>query len=99
MVDGKVLPFAAVDCDRIRSLLGTALSYSRSQASSLMGRAMARVLAHEIYHILADTTKHTSHGVTKRQFGTDDLLVERMSMDHKVQSVIATRLLNPAAAR
>ncbi|MCX6624359.1 MAG: hypothetical protein NTY38_25520 [Acidobacteria bacterium] len=92
VVDGVILPFAAIDCDRIRSVLGRSMTYSPGRASFLFGRALGRVLAHEIYHILAATTSHTQRGVTKPQFGCDDLLRDHLEMDNSALMAIAGRL-------
>jgi hypothetical protein len=57
--DGQVLPFSDVDCDRIRSLIYPALiAAPQHERSRLMGRAMGRVLAHELYHIFTNSTHH-----------------------------------------
>src|ERR1035438_8030819 len=38
------------------------------------GRPLGRVLAHELYHIFADTMCHGSNGVAKKSYGGQDLL-------------------------
>lgn len=76
IVDGKVLPFSTVQCDSLRKLM------SRTQAGpGLFGRAMGRVIAHEIYHMLAETRNHASEGVSKSCFSVNDLLAEDFSFD------------------
>jgi hypothetical protein len=39
-------------------------------------RALGRVIAHEIYHILAQTTEHDESGVAKAAFSLEDLMVD-----------------------
>jgi hypothetical protein len=39
-----------------------------------MGRALGRVLAHELYHIFANTTRHAADGVGKPAYSVADLL-------------------------
>lgn len=80
--DGQVLPFSEVACDRIRVSIQSAMhggDYQRGD--ELMGRALGRVLAHEVYHILAKTQGHGEHGVardclTARQLIADALAIE-----------------------
>ncbi|HUA62509.1 MAG TPA: hypothetical protein VML19_27375 [Verrucomicrobiae bacterium] len=73
--DGQILPFADVDCNEIRGFLQrTLLRLPASQREEAFGRAMGRVLAHELYHIFADTTRHGSCGVAKESYTVDDLM-------------------------
>jgi hypothetical protein len=73
--DGAILPFADVDCDGIRNFLGTQLlAYRPQDRETAYGRAMGRVLAHELYHIFANTTRHGSIGVGKPMYTVQDLL-------------------------
>ncbi len=73
--DGDILPFAEVDCDGIRAFLQKPLLALRpAERETRFGRAVARVLAHELYHIFAGTTHHASCGVAKSGFTVRDLL-------------------------
>jgi len=66
LVDGKILPFGEVNCDRIVSSARTAMSgddYSR--ADLLIGRALGRVIAHELVHMLTRSGEHAADGVEK----------------------------------
>lgn len=94
VVGGVVLPFATIDCNRVRSLLGHTMSHESDRASFLLGRALRRVLAHEIYHILAATTKHTQSGVTKPRFASDDLLGDHLKMDIEASAAIAGHFIS-----
>jgi hypothetical protein len=40
----------------------------------IYGRAMARVVAHELYHVLSQDHGHAEDGVAKPAFATSDLL-------------------------
>lgn len=75
MSDGVILPFADVDCSAVRSFIQKELlaapAVSRAQA---FGRALGRVLAHELYHIFANTTRHGSEGVGREFYSARDLL-------------------------
>jgi hypothetical protein len=73
--DGKVTPYSEVQCDQVRR----ALSYLSPEAGqeerqSAFGRALARVVAHEIYHILARTTAHAAGGLAKASHSLEDLI-------------------------
>ena len=46
-----------------------------------LGRALARVIAHEIYHIVGETTDHQYSGVAKASFSVRDLLTARFDFD------------------
>jgi len=73
--DGVILPFADIDCQRIHGFVQKRLLAvpveSREEA---YGRALGRVLAHELYHIFANTTTHASWGVGKSHFTVEELL-------------------------
>jgi len=42
---------------------------------------MARLLAHELYHILAQTDDHTMVGIAKARFSTADLLADHFDFE------------------
>jgi hypothetical protein len=74
-VEGVILPFSEIDCDAVRKLIQRGLSVERPARRELLyGRAIARVLAHELYHILANTTKHGSFGIGKSAYTASELL-------------------------
>jgi hypothetical protein len=73
--DGVILPFADVDCDAVRGFLQRPLLALRpEERSQTFGRALGRVLAHELYHIFANTTHHGSDGVGREFYSVQDLL-------------------------
>jgi hypothetical protein len=73
--EGVIIPFTDIDCDAIRNLIQRDLLLERAgRRESIYGRAIARVLAHELYHILANTAKHGSCGLGKSSFSANDLL-------------------------
>lgn len=82
VTDGQVLPFADVDCDKIRELLGSYLAITPPrERERLMGRAMARVLAHELFHYFAKSTKHSSTGVAKAFYTGADLAADHLNLN------------------
>lgn len=73
--DGAILPFSGVDCDRIRSFVGRKLAKAPAgDRDGMVGRAMARVLAHELYHIFANTAHHGVWGIGKAAYTVEELL-------------------------
>lgn len=79
---GQVLPFVYVDCDRTRRLMAPAIAaLPRGARETLFGRALGRVLAHELYHVLAQTTDHKDQGVSKPCFRLADLVSTRFRFD------------------
>ena len=42
---------------------------------------MARVVAHELYHVLMRTTEHARAGVARSCFSSSDLLAERFEFE------------------
>ncbi len=80
--DGEVLPFSEVQCDRLRQVTGTALHGSqRGQADRLLGRAMARVVAHEIWHITSNRRDHAESGITQRALSGKQLVADHLDFD------------------
>jgi hypothetical protein len=56
-----------------------ALAYLRPEASTrerqkAFGIALGRVVAHELYHILARTTAHAGHGLAKASESLEELV-------------------------
>jgi hypothetical protein len=73
--DGKILPFAEVDCDRISAYLGPQLfAVPFKNREIVFQRALARVAAHELYHVFIQTAAHGSWGIAKAEFTTEELL-------------------------
>lgn len=82
VTDGDVLPFVSLDCDRLRTALRSDLYGRDAPAWRLMfGRALGRVLAHEMYHVLAHTEKHGKTGVTKGSLSARELTAPDLQMD------------------
>jgi hypothetical protein len=78
VADGHVLPFSEVKCDAVKQ----ALSYLRPEANSIerqnaLGLAMGRVVAHELYHVLANATAHAARGLAKAAGPFDELVSVR----------------------
>ena len=74
-VDGRIEPFAHVDCTRIGQVLGAqALGMRADRRSAAMGGAISRVILHEWIHIARQSSSHAERGIEKAQFGVEDLM-------------------------
>src|ERR1051326_5393181 len=78
VTDGRVLPFSRIDCAALTRVLGPV-------GEALYGQAMARVLAHELYHVLAQTTHHGRAGIAKPCFRTTDLLAATFEFEENIR--------------
>lgn len=78
----EVLPFSHVDCDKIREIVFPSPRLAvESEPELLLGRAMGRVLAHELYHFFANTTRHAASGVAKARISRAELISEHMAFE------------------
>ena len=65
---------------------------------AVLGRALARVIAHEIYHILAETTDHADTGIAKAQMTFKDLTADGFDLSPtSLQRIRAAYRQAPAA--
>ena len=79
---GVVLPFSRIDCANLTRLIGPALADEpRAQRDWLYGRAMARLAAHELYHVMMGSRDHCRRGVAKASFSVNDLLDDGFDFD------------------
>jgi hypothetical protein len=73
--DGQVLPFSWVNCGNVTKLLAPSLvDQPAAHEDFIFGRAVARLIAHEFYHVLMQTREHTRNGISKSCFTAADLL-------------------------
>jgi hypothetical protein len=74
-LDGAVQPFAEVACDQVTATVRSAMfGGDFGRADLLFGRALGRVLAHEVVHMLARSGSHGKQGVEKPALSGDDLI-------------------------
>jgi hypothetical protein len=90
--DGIVLPFGEVNCDLVRALLNDG-NRKDTRSDKVFGRALARVLAHELYHFMTNTTDHLERGLTKPSFSRDDLVLGDLKLDRPELDRISKNLL------
>jgi hypothetical protein len=71
---GRVLPFGSVDCDRLRGFIAPVVrSLGQEDKNARLGRAMARVGAHEIYHMLTGSEEHARRGIARAKHSREQL--------------------------
>jgi hypothetical protein len=82
VADGRVLPFSSVDCDTVRAFVASGLRHERPERREILfGRALGRVLAHELYHVVAQTGEHSHYGTGKAAVSSAELLADRFEFD------------------
>jgi hypothetical protein len=79
--DGDVLPFSDVECDKIANSIEPQMSPAQwRDRDSVLGRALGRVLAHELFHMLAKSPNHSAAGVTKSALSPAQLVADHLTM-------------------
>ncbi len=92
--DGSVLPFSDLACDSIRGAVqGAWNGQNRKRGNDLLGRAMGRVLAHELYHVVADTAAHGRDGVAQASFTPRDLTRGQFQLERPDAAAVRNGLL------
>jgi hypothetical protein len=79
--DGQVLPFGEIECDRVKHTVQRVLPRGQSEwRDRLYGRALGRVVAHEMYHMLSGSTHHSKSGVTQATLTADELTSNHLDL-------------------
>ena len=88
--DGQILAFSQVECDTLREYLAsTGSALNSAQLDEKFARALARVMAHELFHIFSRRSRHSSSGVAQGSYTRFDLLQEDFALDPRDSSAIA----------
>jgi hypothetical protein len=96
--DGQILPFTDVSCDRVREFVQPGLVTIRTEdREEKYGRALGRVVAHELYHIFAKTMRHGTIGVAKESYNLQDLLGDDFQFRTKESRMLQTSRPKPGA--
>jgi hypothetical protein len=80
-VDGKILPFSEVACDHIARSIQQAMGYDAGDRDRLLGRALARVMAHEIVHMVGKCADHSQAGVFRHALSGRQLIADKLELD------------------
>ncbi|PWU02991.1 MAG: hypothetical protein C5B51_19805 [Terriglobia bacterium] len=82
--DGEILPFIDVNCDGLRLFVQRDLiGMPFAKRDEVLGRAIARILAHELYHLLAHTKEHAGKGIAKAAYSVEELLAGTLQFGKK----------------
>lgn len=80
--DGVILPFSDIDCAAIRSFVQLdLLKMQKARRAEAYGRAIGRVLSHEMYHVFAHTQSHGIAGIGKAAYTVQELLSPAFRFD------------------
>lgn len=80
--DGAVQPFSEVACDKISAFLQSeGQARDSKKADQMMGKALGRVLAHELVHMLTGSGKHSHGGVFKAGLSAEELTAGELPLD------------------
>ncbi|MGD1071237.1 MAG: hypothetical protein ABSB15_13935 [Bryobacteraceae bacterium] len=78
---GAVQPFGDVDCDRVVNFVRMAMGGADfRQPDILVGRALGRVVAHELVHMLTKLDQHAREGVEKAALSGRLLIAASLSL-------------------
>ncbi len=98
VTDGRILPFSWVNCETLTQFLTPVImDQPDARREFLYGRAMGRVVAHELYHILSNEPGHDEGGVAKPSFTTRDILADQFNFNHATLAKLEARPASPAS--
>ncbi len=79
--NGQIQPFGWLECGVVARFLDASLrDQPQARRNSLYGRALGRILAHELLHYLTNTREHDTDGVGKASFSAKDVLADRFEL-------------------
>jgi hypothetical protein len=79
--DGQVQPFSEVSCDRVSAFVRSGLHGGDfKRADLLIGRALGRVVAHELVHMLTGAKDHSHEGVFKPGLTVEQLMAGELPL-------------------
>ncbi len=80
-VGGEIQPFGEVNCDRVvNSVRNAMVGGDYAQADLLIGRALGRVVAHELVHMLTGSAEHGTEGVEKPSLSGRQLIAGELPL-------------------
>jgi hypothetical protein len=79
--NGEVQPFGDVDCDRVVNSVRSAMfGGDFARGDILVGRALGRVVAHELVHMLTKSEAHGKEGVQKASLSGKQLIAASLPL-------------------
>jgi hypothetical protein len=93
VADGVILPFGDIDCAALNSFLGPSLWKQPGPVREFVyARAIARLMAHELYHVIEQTQAHARSGVAEPAFTVAELLSDRFEFTEGTLSEYSARI-------
>lgn len=91
-VDTRLQPFGQLECDNLRLSLARDLrTVAQPDRDALFGRALGRVLAHELFHMITGTSHHAKAGLFKAGHSRRELLAATFAFDPAEQEQLRRR--------
>lgn len=79
--DGQVQPFTDIACDRVGAFVRSELRHENPRkADQLIGKALGRVVAHELVHMLTGAKNHSHEGVFKPGLTVEQLVAGELPL-------------------
>ena len=79
---GVPQPFSEVACEKVSTVVRSAMfGGDYAKADQLFGRALGRVLAHEVVHMLTRSGEHAREGVARRSLSGNQLIAPELGLD------------------
>lgn len=92
--NGEMLHFGAVECDRVRESLQRLLGRANPERhQAVFGTALGLIMAHEMYHMMANSSAHTKTGFTKSSLSARELLAGDLTLPAVAQQAVRRRLI------
>jgi hypothetical protein len=80
-VNGEIQPFGEVNCDRVvNSARNAMLGVDYARADLLIGRALGRVVTHELVHMITRSAEHGLEGVEKSSLSGRQLIAGELPL-------------------
>ena len=98
--DGHVLHFVDVYCDELRRYLSPEAAPLTEKARDLLyGRALGRIVSHEMWHVFAGTEKHAASGVARACHSRQELVQPKFFFDPKEEEVLREYAMRALVSR
>lgn len=92
LADGRILPFVEADCARIVRAAQRLRRHPFRLRAEELGRALGRVIAHEVYHVLSASRDHDDKGLSKCSLSAVDLFLPGIAFDRAALDRMAAGL-------
>lgn len=87
--DGELLHFGEVECDRVRQSLQRVLGKGcPEKRQTAFGTALGVVMAHEMYHMMANAKGHTGEGITKHSLSAEEMLAGELAIPDTARKAV-----------